>query len=426
MKKAYVLDTNVLVHDYKCLEKFEDNEIYLPFTVLEELDGLKKGLGETAFAARSAIRLIDSYASTGDLQSGVATKGGGILRVVQDADACCTTRDSADNLIISTAKSLEGILRIKASGIPVILVSKDSSVRIKANFLGLKSQNYKNDESGLYDNYGKVLGENDYQNGIHSVRYTTRADGKIYRLTGKDKCEPIKLRASVSGITPNGIEQQAALDALLSDNIDCIAIRGRAGSGKTLLALAAGLQLMERKNNINGNVRAYEQIIVGRPVVPLGAHDIGFLPGDVAEKMDPWMAPIYDNLEVIVGTPKETKDKKTVSRYKNYEYLLESGIIQIQALSYLRGRSMSRKYIIIDEAQNTTPLDIKTIVTRCGQGSKIILVGDTDQIDTPYLDSKSNGLSYLVNRFINYERFCYLYLPISVRSELANVAAELL
>ena len=202
--------------------------------------------------------------------------------------------------------------------------------------------------------------------------------------------------------------------------LEVVALTGSAGTGKTLLALAAGIHQTTKKAPL------YEQVVVARPVVPMG-NDIGYLPGDVNEKLTPWMQPIFDSLEVIVNTPKGyMKDETSAARYRSSQYLIETGVLQIEALTYIRGRSMPLRYFIVDEAQNLRPIDVKTIITRCGEGTKIVLTGDMQQIDTPYLDSKSNGLAYLISRFINEENFCYLNLSCTVRSRLAEQGARLL
>jgi PhoH-like ATPase len=239
----------------------------------------------------------------------------------------------------------------------------------------------------------------------------------IFRLWGKDTMMPIKRQRTISGIYPRNTEQECAVDALSADEISVVALTGQAGSGKTLLALAAGLHLFEKNR--------HEQVMVARPVVPMG-NDLGYLPGEISDKLRPWMQPIYDNLDVIVGTPKERKDNTNASKYRSAEYLVESEIIHIEPLTYIRGRSLPRKFLVIDEAQNLRPLDVKTILTRAGEGTKVILTGDLEQIDTPYLDAQSNGLAHLISRFIDEEFFCYLNLRKSARSALAEKSAELL
>lgn len=432
MKKTFVIDTNVLIHDPECIFKFEDNDVVLPITVVEELDKLKKGHGDIPFSARQALRIIDSLREKGNISKGVKLDTGGTIQVAVDKDYDPCSPVLMDNRIISLALELNR----KKGKKPVILVSKDTAVRIKGEALGITVQDYKHDKTYLFQKYGVII-EEDYRNGIKSIRYLKKGD-EIYRVWGEKNMEPIRKWKNIMGITPKNIEQLCALDALLTDKIDVVAITGKAGTGKTLLALAAGIHLLEKslakiqnlKNQTKeqdiSNERYFEQILVARPVIPIVGQDIGFLPGDVEEKLGPWMQPIYDNLDVIIGTPAESKKEGKPVKYKSSRYLIDSGMIQIEPLTYIRGRSLPHRYIIIDEAQNLRPLDVKTIITRCGEGTKVVFTGDLYQIDTPYLDFSSNGLSYLISRFIQEENFCYLNLTQSARSKLAERAAELL
>lgn len=432
MKKTFVIDTNVLIHDPECIFKFEDNDVVLPITVVEELDKLKKGHGDIPFSARQALRIIDSLRERGNISKGVKLDTGGTIQVAVDKDYDPCSPVLMDNRIISLALELNR----KKGKKPVILVSKDTAVRIKAEALGITVQDYKHDKTYLFQKYGVIIDE-DYRNGIRSIRYLKKGDD-IYRVWGEKNMEPIRKWKNIMGITPKNIEQLCAFDALLTDKIDVVAITGKAGTGKTLLALAAGIHLLEKslakmqnlKNQTKeqdiSNERYFEQILVARPVIPIVGQDIGFLPGDVEEKLGPWMQPIYDNLDVIVGTPAESKKEGKPVKYKSSRYLIDSGMIQIEPLTYIRGRSLPHRYIIIDEAQNLRPLDVKTIITRCGEGTKVVFTGDLYQIDTPYLDFSSNGLSYLISRFIQEENFCYINLTQSARSKLAERAAELL
>ena len=418
MKKIFVLDTNVLIHDPEAFLNFADNDVVLPITVIEELDKLKRGNGEIPYSARHALRLIDSFRETGNLSSGVALPGGGLLRVVIEENRHLE-KHSNDNKIISAAVSLA----ISENNLqPVILVSKDTSVRIKADALRLVTQDYLKDKTTVFQKYGNVLEDSTGTNGIKSVKYFKSGD-KIFRAYGEDRMELIRRQRSIMHIFPKNIEQECAIDALLATNINVVALTGRAGTGKTLLAVAAGLHFCTKK--VSGEqLRTYEQVMVARPIVPLG-NDMGFLPGDIKEKLHPWMQPIYDNLDVIVGTTDELMEEKTTT-YRSADYLIESGIVHIEPLTYIRGRSLPRRYLIIDEAQNLRPLDVKTIITRCGEGTKVIFTGDLEQIDSPYLDAASNGLSFLIKRFIDEENFCYLNLKQSARSALAEQAAKLL
>ena len=247
-----------------------------------------------------------------------------------------------------------------------------------------------------------------------------QADSGIIRLQGKDGESKIKSGRSLDNISPKNTEQECAIDALTRPEIEIVALTGTAGTGKTLLALSAALHQTTKKSPL------YEQVLVARPTIPLGGIDIGYLPGDIKEKLNPWMQPIFDNLEIIVGTPRGLIKDNISMKYRSYQYLIDSGVIQIEPLTYIRGRSLPRRYFIVDEAQQLRPIDIKTIITRCGEGTKIVFTGDLEQVDHPFLDSHSNGLAYLIDRFINEENFCYLNLNKTARSSVAEQASRLL
>ena len=423
-RKIFVLDTNVLIHDPKSIFSFEDHDVVIPFVVLEELDRKKIGHGEIAASARFALRIIDQVREKGSLTSGIEMSTGGMLSIATGLSS--TPNDfmddsTDDNKIIRTALGIVERQQLDDDGniVPVTLVSKDTTVRIKAETCGLHAEDYESDKTTLFQKYGRVLEASDYTNGIHSVRYVM--DGEdIYRLQGSDMQVKLKNGRSLEGIVPKNIGQRCAIDALTGPDIEVVALTGAAGTGKTLLALAAGIHQTTKKSPL------YEQVVVARPVVPMG-NDIGYLPGTVNEKLTPWMQPIFDSLEVIVNTPKNNiKDGASSSEYKSFQYLMDSGLLQIEALTYIRGRSLPQRYFIVDEAQNLRPIDVKTIITRCGEGTKIVFTGDLNQIDTPYLDARSNGLAYLISRFIHEENFCYLNLACSVRSRLAEQGARLL
>ncbi len=423
MKKIYVLDTNVLIHDPESIFKFEENDIVIPISVIEELDELKKGHGEIPYSARHALKLIDSLRASEEgkmynLAHGtpIPNNKGGILRIETKESSNLLAKDSPDNWIISVASNLAD----QHKPTPVIVVSKDTAVRIKAESFGLPAEDYKHDKTSIYKEYGRVLHGSDYPDGILSVRYV-QSGSDIYRMQGDDRQTKIKGGRTLDNIIPKNIEQECAIDALTSPEIEVVALAGTAGTGKTLLALAAGLHQTTKKSPL------YEQVLVARPTIPMGGVDIGYLPGDIKEKLNPWMQPIFDNLEFIVNTPKTLmKDNAFMSKYKSYQYLLDSGIIQIEPLSYIRGRSLPRRYFIVDEAQQLRPIDIKTIITRCGEGTKIVFTGDLEQVDHPFLDAHSNGLAYLISRFINEDTFCYINLTKTARSSLAEKAAKLL
>ncbi len=422
-RKVFVLDTNVLIHDPGSIFKFEDNDIVIPFAVIEELDGLKKGRGEIAASARQALRTIDSLRAKGSISSGIPLESGGVFSIgTAQTEIEPTFLDKKmDNQIIRTALAASEKRPEDETGrqMSVILVSKDTAVRIKAESCGLCAEDYLNDKSSIFRVYGRVLHAGDSRDNALSVRYL-KADEEIYRLQGADRQAKIRNGKSLEGISPKNEEQQCAIDALTNPEVEVVALTGAAGTGKTLLALAAAIHQTTKRSPL------YEQVFVSRPVVPMG-NDIGYLPGDVEEKLAPWMQPIFDSLEVIVNTPRDQiKDNTPVSRYRSFQYLIDSGVLQIEALTYIRGRSLPKRYFIVDEAQNLRPIDVKTIITRCGEGTKIVFTGDLNQIDTPYLDASSNGLAYLISRFINEENFCYLNLKGSVRSRLAEQGARLL
>ena len=406
--KTFVLDTNVLIHDPDSIFKFEENDVVVPYTVVQELDALKKGTGEIAYSARQVLRTVDGFRERGNLSEGIPLPDGGRFTIAPEFDHLKT-----DDQVIETGLSLDSPERIGR----IVVVSKDTTVRIKASFKGLESEDYKSDRTTIFKKYGGVL-SGDYQNGILSVRYVMGNQG-VARLTGRHGRKEIKRGKSVEGIGPINIEQECAIDALLDPAIEMVGLTGPAGTGKTLLAIAAGLHQTTKKYAL------YEQVLVSRPIIPMG-NDIGFLPGAMDVKLAPWMQPIFDNLEVIMNTPRERKDGKDVSAYKSYQYLIDRGVLQVEALTYIRGRNLPRRYFVGDEAQNLRPVDVKTLVTRCGAGTKIVFTGDIMQIDNPFMDSTSNGLSYLISRFINEENFCYLNLKESVRSKLADQGARLL
>ncbi len=413
-KKTFVLDTNVLIHDPEALFSFEENEVVLPIMVIEELDNLKSGVGSVPFSSRKALRNIGSFLEKGDISAGIRLPGGGSLRVETSRENFFLETNS-DNLIISCA------IALKKAGAPnVVVVSKDTGVRIKTEAMGVSAQDYKRDKTTLFQKYGRVLDGEDYGNGILSVRYQKHSSG-IVRLRGKEGSSEIRNSRDLFGISPKNPEQICAMDALTNLDVRVVALTGRAGTGKTLLALAAALCQTTKAEPL------FDKIIIARPTIPMDGYDLGFLPGDLSEKIDPWMKPIYDNLEFLVKTSKDTSGGKNIKKpYESFRYFLDADILEIESLTYIRGRSLPKMYVIIDEAQNCRPLDAKTLVTRLGEGSKIVFTGDLDQIDTPYLDAESNGLAYLIARAINQEDFCYLSLQKSERSEVANRYAKIL
>lgn len=433
--KTFVLDTNVLLHNSDALRSFNDNEVVIPFDVIEELDKFKKNTDEVGRNARQVIRTLDKLRRRGNLRDGVINKEtGGKVRVsfeCRDA-SCIDLADIPDNRIIATAWKL-----MQEGGRKIIFVSKDINARIKADTLGIhvvdfEKQTVNFDE--LYSGWKEIKIKSEDLDRFFTVKKIAVKSEELHPHQGVflvDSSDPghtglgvysaaekviVPLRTqddAVFGIRARNREQAFALEFLMDDRIRLVTLVGKAGTGKTLLALACGLEKILHQ-------KRYEAMLVSRPIMPLG-RDIGFLPGSKEEKLENWMQPIFDNLEFILrlGSPKIDSERRT-------EMLLERGTIVLEALTYIRGRSISDRYVIIDEAQNLTPHEIKTIVSRAGEGSKLVLTGDPYQIDNPYLDSSSNGLTYAAERMKGQELFAHITLSKSERSTLASIAAELL
>ena len=436
--KNYVLDTNVLLHDPQAIYKFEENAVIVPLTVIEEIDRFKKEQSETGRNARQISRLIDGFRKEADLVEGVPLETGGIFRVAiyrEEAMALLPPElqgDKADNRIIAVAKELE-----KETDQPVIFVTKDINLRIKADTIGLKAEDYESDKVSIDELYTGTVecvvsreqvdlfyeqGYLELDEEFNANQGVTLVDGgnpshsAIGRFSSvKQQVIPL-LRApkeGIWGIHPRNREQQFAFDLLLNDDIQLVSLVGKAGTGKTLLAIAAGL-LKTADEGI------YSRLLVSRPVFPMG-RDLGFLPGDVEEKLAPWMQPIFDNVELLLTSVDEGGKRK-----RGYRELIDLGLMEIEPLTYIRGRSIPRQYLIVDEAQNLTPHEIKTIITRAGEGTKIVLTGDPYQIDNPYVDSSSNGLTYSVERLKGQDIAGHMTLSKGERSSLAELAANLL
>lgn len=433
--KLFVLDTNVILHDARCVFSFAENDVVLPITVLEELDRFKKGDNDINFQAREFLRTLDEL--TGDVlaESGAPLGDGcGRVHVIFGTDCDRLRRafmkDGADHRILNVALMLREIHAPRE----VILVTKDTNLRMKAKAFGLKSQDYTRDKvkniAGLYTGKrelngisrdavdafylgdGRVSSEDlefiddpvsnenfILKNGSRSVLATYDAEESAFVRIGKRTC---------FGISPRNSEQFFALRALTDERVRLVTLGGRAGSGKTLLSLAAALDQRSR----------YRQVLLARPIIPLSNRDIGFLPGDVKAKIDPYMQPLYDNLSVI--------SHERSGSGEIIQEMLERNQLQISPLAYIRGRSLQRTYFIVDEAQNLTPHEVKTIITRAGEGTKIVLTGDFQQIDHPYLDSLSNGLTYVINRMRGNTIYAHVTLERGVRSALSELASELL
>ena len=435
-RKTFVIDTNVLLHDPDAIGKFKDNDVIIPLAVLEELDGMKRYSDELGMNARQAVRYIDSLKlrNAGALHSGVSIENGIVVRIYVESK---TTEKRAFPLAVDRPghKILLVAFQIQEAGQKVVLVTKDFVMRVKAEAIGIEAEDYENlkvSYDRLYKGYRKVevpkreidtffkdgslaidipdLLPNEYCL-LNSPEQST-AIAKYNSLT--KRLEPlIKVSRDIWGILPLNLEQKCALDLLLRDDVKLITLVGPAGTGKTLLALAAGL----RKVFDEG---LYTRILVSRPVIPLGK-DIGYLPGTKEEKLFHWMQPIYDNLEFLCQTTSGEGNGAETQKW-----ITESKKIEMEAVTYIRGRSLPKMYMIIDEAQNLTPHEVKTIVSRAGKGTKVILTGDPTQIDNPYLDKDSNALTYLVGRFKQYPIFGHVFLEKTERSELAAIAADVL
>lgn len=422
-RKFFVLDTSVFIHDPEAFKEFQNNRVVICEEVLEELDGLKKRDEDysVAEAARKTSSLLADFLGTGDVRKGVKMSNEGLLIIVLDSGHPLKfKRDTPDNRIISFAYGLN-----QDEDKHVVVISKDRNVRLKAAGLGLETEDYTKNQSDLFKKYGSVFnGGDEKPNGILSVRYQVK-DDKILRYRNDDEGTPIRRQRSIFGIYPRNKEQECVIDALSCPEIETVALSGIAGSGKTFLALLVGLHQTLKSDPL------YDRVIVTRPVIPVGK-DIGYFPGGKEEKMAPWTSPISDNLGVILrdveigdgnGFRKKLIEKGVVI---TKEKLIDTGVLEIESISQIRGRSLPKSFVIIDESQNLRPRDIKTLITRCGEGSKIVFCGDLGQIDTPYMNSSSSGLAHLVDRFKDEDDFCYLRLEQSVRSGLAEKAARLL
>jgi len=443
MNKIFVLDTNVLLHDPNSIFSFKEHEVVIPAVVLEEIDSKKRNADEIGRNARTVSRLLDGLRELGHLHSGVELEHGGKLKVELNHRSFVKVQEmfgevSNDNRILAVALNYLIEENEKPDPRPVVLVSKDVLVRIKADVLGITPEDYLSDRTGdlneLYTGYQSLQVHPALIDEYYSHRsLTVKQLALSYPLyphefvilkdeigTGKSallkvnsdatRLEPLYLgNDSVWGISARNAQQRMALELLLNDEIPLVTITGKAGTGKTLLALAAGLFKVEDEHK-------YKKLLIARPVVPMGK-DIGYLPGEKDEKLRPWMQPIYDNLEFLFDTKKAGDIDKI---------LMGLGSIQVEALTYIRGRSIPSQFIIIDEAQNLSRHEVKTIVSRAGEGSKVILMGDPEQIDHPYLDAASNGLSYIVEKFKQQGISGHITLEKGERSRLAQLAADLL
>lgn len=438
-KKVFVLDTSVLLFDHDAITSFEDNDVAIPITVLEELDQFKIGNETKNFEAREIIRFLDKLSGKDGLNKWIGLgENKGRFKILMDslsiekinAEEIYGNRKN-DHKIINAALSLQN----EEKNATIILVTKDINLRLKAKAIGLISEDFETgkvknlkvftnglpvieniDAQVIQNIYQKnyiqedgVLGSQKITNGYYILNNCSNS--VLARYNGiTDQIEKVD-KKYVFGIKPRNAEQTFGLNALLNEDIKLIALEGVAGTGKTLLALASAL---EQKNK-------YDQIILARPIIPLSNREIGFLPGDADDKISPYMQPLWDNLAFIKKQFKANERKSKI-----LQEMEDSGMLTITALAFIRGRSLSNAIFIIDEAQNLTPHEVKTIITRAGEGTKVIFTGDIHQIDTPYMDEQSNGLTYLIDRLKGNALFSHIKLKKGERSELANLANELL
>ncbi|MCM3110283.1 PhoH family protein [Lederbergia lenta] len=442
MTKIYVLDTNVLLQDPNAVFSFADNEIVIPAVVLEEVDSKKRYMNEIGRNARYVSKLIDGFRLTGKLHEKIQLDNGGTLRIELNHRSFHQLQEifvekTNDNRILAVAKNIALEEETKTNGRPVILVSKDALLRVKADAIGLYAEDFLNDRvvemdhlyTGLQELYVDIdMLRRFYEKGeIESKEYVNQTLYPNQFLIMKDELgssasalgmvdqsgtiikKLVNKHDSVWGVKPRNAQQSMAAELLFRKDIQLVTMTGKAGTGKTLLALAAGLMQTE-------DLRLYKKLLVARPIIPVGK-DIGYLPGEKEEKLRPWMQPVYDNLEFLFNTKKPGEIDAILAGMSS---------IEVEALTYIRGRSIPEQFIIIDEAQNLTKHEAKTILTRVGERSKIVFMGDPEQIDHPYLDEYNNGLSYILEKFKEEEVAGHIKLLKGERSELAQLAADLL
>jgi len=432
--KNYILDTNVLLHDPNSILNFADNYVHIPIEVIEEIDRFKRESTELGRNARTVSRLLDGFRGEGSLSEGVKLPNGGKLKIGfhKHTGELGANGHSVDNRILSYAAGIQKAQPKNAA----IMVSKDINLRIKADALGLLAEDYETDRVFITDLYtgmfeltvspekissfrangelemtgGKKYFPNEYCTLVDETNPKKAALTKV-DATGTKVIPIVDSREAIWGIKPRNREQHYAFDALLDDRVKLVTLMGKAGTGKTLLAMAAGLKrtVLDRE---------FRRLVVARPTISMGK-ELGFLPGSLEEKLAPWMQPIHDALEML-------SDLNMGQDHRRSGDLMRSGSIVVEALSYIRGRSIANQFMIIDEAQNLTPLEAKTIITRVGHGTKIIFTGDPYQIDNPYVDSSSNGFNYVISRFRDQPIAAHIELQKGERSELAELAANIL
>jgi len=435
-RKTFVIDTNVLLHDPTSIKRFQNNDVVIPLIVLEELDALKRRSDELGKNARQVVRYIDSLKTKqkGDLNTGITIEEGPKIKIYLD-----TKSRTIKNFPLPLDRNSNKILFIssflKNEGQKVVFVSKDFVTRVKAEAMGLEAQDYENLKVSFKKIYKgiKIIEASKkeidlfYKDGFISKKDVSFLPNEYCILKSPEKSsaickynpnsrrlEPlIEYKKGIWGIYPLNVEQRCSLDLLLRDEIKLVTLVGPAGTGKTLLALACGMKKVFDE-------AVYSKILVSRPIIPLGK-DIGYLPGTKEEKLFHWMQPIYDNLEVLLGFTNGQDNAKSA-----FEWIMESNKLEMEAVTYIRGRTLPKIYMIIDEAQNLTPHEVKTIISRAGKGTKVILTGDPTQIDNPYLDQDSNGLTYTISRFQDQKMYGHIFLDKTERSELAKIAAEIM
>ena len=437
--RTFVLDTNVLLYDPGAMFVFHEHDLVIPMTVIEEMDRFKKDLNEIGRNARTISRYLDKMRVKGSLRDGVTLDGGGKLRVdykMHGPELPITWGpETNDNRI------LRSVLRLKSENADVTLVTRDTNMRLKCDALGLPAEDYQNARIDVDEQYAGII-ELQVAGSLIDILYAkgaipaTSLDREIYPqqvavLSAEDapgktamaryikSSGELKLvgrhREGIWGIFARNKEQLFALELLLDDSLSLVTLNGQAGTGKTLLAIACGLKKVADEN-------IFRKLLVSRPIFPMGK-DLGFLPGDVKEKLNPWMQPIFDNLEFLLSSRGSGGSR---NREPEWQYLLDQRIIEVEALTYIRGRSIPQQYLIVDEAQNLTPHEVKTVLTRAGEGTKVVLTGDPNQIDNPYVDAMSNGLTYTIERFKNADIAGHVTLRKGERSQLAELAANLL
>ncbi|MBN2445551.1 MAG: PhoH family protein [Phycisphaerae bacterium] len=433
MRKNYVLDANILIHDPQSVFQFADNTVIIPVGVISEIDRFKKEMTDRGYSARAVVRLLDGLRNSHSLADGVPLENGGHLRVYCDPqDVTASPQGSADIEILRVARAIHEA----EPTTPVVIVTKDINLRIRADAVGLRAEDYESDRVELsqisVDEFEEETDagtlETLREHGEVALGGGTRlpnAYGLLRPPNGARQTALVRVSADgqrllavkqaekgLMGVKPRNKEQYFAVDALLDDDIQLVTLMGKAGTGKTLLAIAAALQSALRR-------KQFRRVLVARPVVPMG-RDIGYLPGEVSKKLEPWMKPITDTLEYLLATSGPVRGQSDAAG------LMQSGLVELQPLTYIRGRNISNRFVVIDEAQNLTPLEVKTIITRMGADAKVVLTGDPHQIDNPYVDASSSGFTYLVKRFRGQAIAAHVQLRKGERSSLAELAANLL